>query len=114
MRMLGEMTDMCEIVEVYRADGKRILCENKRELWDALGVEPIRLPTHQVWCEYDCLCPCDMKATAKAAGYALHRSHGGDYLMAVKYESPNAALSGAEPALSAERPLEGTVMQQEE
>ncbi len=81
---------MCNMVEVFRADGKKRFCETKAELREAIGAEPVKNKQYKTWDDGDCLCPCDMKATAKAAGFVLHKTGGMEYLMTEKHETPNA------------------------
>ena len=58
---------------------------NRAALRAMLGVEPVRLPGYAVWCEHDCLCPCDVAATLSLAGYGpAERDELGDY-----YVTPN-------------------------
>ena len=80
---------MCNMVEVFRADGKKLFCETKAELREAIGAEPVKNKHYKTWDDSDCLCPCDMKATAKVAGFGLHQAGGMEYLMTAKYETPN-------------------------
>lgn len=84
---------MCNMVEVFRADGKKRLCETKAELREAIGAEPAKSKQYKTWDDGDCLCPCDMKATAKAAGFVLRKTGGMEYLMTEKHATPNASFS---------------------
>lgn len=83
------------MVEVFRADGKKRLCETKAELREAIGAEPMMSNRYKTFEDGDCLCPCDMKATAKVAGFVLHKTGGMDYLMTEKHETPNGEVRGA-------------------
>ena len=80
------------MVEVFRADGKKRLCETKAELREAIGAEPMMSNRYKTFEDGDCLCPCDMKATAKVAGFVLHKTGGMDYLMTEKHETPNRTI----------------------
>ncbi len=80
---------MCNIVEVFRADSKKRFCETKAELREAIGSEPMKSKQYKTWDDGDCLCPCDMKATAKAAGFVLRTTGGMEYMMTVKHATPN-------------------------
>ncbi len=88
---------MCNMVEVFRADGKKRFCETKAELRDAIGSEPMKSKQYKTWDDGDCLCPCDMKATAKAAGFVLRNTGGMEYLMTAKHATPNAEVRGDAP-----------------
>lgn len=85
---------MCNMVEVFRADGKKRFCETKAELREAIGAEPTKNKQYKKWDDGDCLCPCDIKATAKAAGFVLRKTGGMEYLMTEKHATHKIELSG--------------------
>ena len=57
---------MCVVVKVNGVE-----CETKAELRNALGVEPITREGYQRFEDGDCLCPCNLGATAKLANMTL-------------------------------------------
>lgn len=92
---------MCEWVTVIKRDGSATVATTKGELRDALGIEPVldSRCTFPDWSDDSCLCPCDVEATANAAGLTAERDECAEWLL-----SPNAALRGREAV-----PLESTV-----
>lgn len=105
----GGKEKMCTMVEVFGAGGQRTWCETKAELRDAIGAEPAMDKRYKTWADGACLCACDMMATAKAAGFGLHRSGDMQYLMTAKYETPNevAGLGTEKCGCAAETEIEG-------
>jgi hypothetical protein len=66
VRIANWRKNMCVIVVVR---GKE--CDTKAQLRDALGIEPIKSSIHKIFDDGDCLCPCDLEATAKKADMRL-------------------------------------------
>lgn len=73
---------MCTRV-IVDLGGRVVECDNKGELRDALGVEPI--PHGEVrlseWADESCLCPCDIDATAVAARFSVSFDDTGGYTL---------------------------------
>ncbi len=88
---------MCDMIEVFRADGRRMFCETKAELREAIGAEPTMEKDYATWNDGDCLCPCNLHETANAAGFELLHGEQMDYLMTEKYVTPNVELTGEGP-----------------
>lgn len=62
---------MCTTVYITRPGTNDIEINSLGELRDSLGVAPVILPGYPVLPESSCLCPCDIDATAKLAGYSV-------------------------------------------
>lgn len=92
---------MCDMVEVLWADRARRLCETKEELRKAIGAEPVKDKRYKAWNDGDCLCPCDMKATAESAGFVLRKIGVMEYLMTAKCATQNDGSVGPDASLSA-------------
>ncbi len=73
---------MCICVTVEPA-GHPTQCDNKRELRAALGIEPIPYGYANLteWTDESCLCPCDIEATAAAAGFSASIDDTGAYTL---------------------------------
>jgi hypothetical protein len=66
---------MCVEVVIRRRDGSVTVASRKEELRDALGVDPVVDGIEYAgweWNDDECLCPCDIEATAKEAGMSAH------------------------------------------
>lgn len=62
---------MCAEVYVLLPHGE-VEATTRAQLRDALGAEPVRAANyHCEWPDDGCLCPCDLAATARAAGMTL-------------------------------------------
>lgn len=75
---------MCANVNIRFGD-RWEYATTKAELREVLGAEPVQwadyflTPDLGDWEDDCCLCPCDMAATAKAAGYVAARDSFGDW-----------------------------------
>lgn len=63
---------MCEQVAVWR-DGMETACDTAGELRAALGMEPVFHDGYGLIEDNFCLCCCDVRSTAKAAGMSYHQ-----------------------------------------
>lgn len=73
---------MCTTVYVAKPGADDVEVGTLGELREALGVEPIILAGYPDLPKDSCLCPCDIVATANAAGYDAHAECGAYLLTA--------------------------------